>query len=127
LHGGNLGLESQPGSGSVSTLFCRAPKPLSRVTFKRAAEKSGTTSFARILVIEDDRAAAQLLQSHLTSAGYDVVLCDQPGRALEMAAELQPSAVTMDIIMGPVNGWDLLSVSKPIAHHGDSGCFGYHH
>jgi len=29
-----------------------------------------------------------------------------------MAAELQPSAVTMDIVMGPVNGWDLLSSFK---------------
>src|SRR5882724_10943830 len=29
-----------------------------------------------------------------------------------MAADLQPSAVTMDIVMGPVNGWDLLSSFK---------------
>ena len=29
-----------------------------------------------------------------------------------MAAELQPSAVTMDIIMKPVNGWELLSTFK---------------
>jgi CheY-like chemotaxis protein len=29
-----------------------------------------------------------------------------------MAAELQPSAVTMDIIMKPVNGWELLSAFK---------------
>jgi len=48
----------------------------------------------------------------LTSHGYEVVLCDQPGGALEMAAELQPSAVTMDIIMKPVNGWELLSAFK---------------
>ena len=29
-----------------------------------------------------------------------------------MAAELQPSAITMDIIMKPVNGWELLSAFK---------------
>jgi len=36
------------------------------------------------------------------------VLCDHPQRALEMAAELQPSAVTLDILMKPVNGWEVL-------------------
>jgi len=36
------------------------------------------------------------------------VLCDRPERALEMAAELQPSAVTLDILMKPVNGWEVL-------------------
>jgi DNA-binding response OmpR family regulator len=80
------------------------------------ARKSGaelkTSESARILVVEDDRAAAQLLQSHLACAGYDVVLCNQPQSVLEMAAELQPSAVTLDIIMKPVNGWDLLSALK---------------
>ena len=29
-----------------------------------------------------------------------------------MAAELQPNAVTMDIIMKPINGWELLSTFK---------------
>jgi DNA-binding response OmpR family regulator len=63
---------------------------------------------ARILVVEDDPVAAQLLQSHLASEGYDVVLCDQPQHALEMAAKVQPSAITLDIIMKPVNGWEVL-------------------
>ena len=63
-------------------------------------------------MVEDDQTAAQLLQSQLISAGYEVVLCDQPERAVEIAAELRPSAVTIDILMGPVNGWELLSRLK---------------
>jgi DNA-binding response OmpR family regulator len=78
-----------------------------KIGLERETGESG-----RILVVEDGRAAEQLLQSHLASAGYDVVLCDKPQSALEMAAEFQPSAVTMDIIMKPVNGWDLLSAFK---------------
>ena len=112
LHGGNLGLESQPGSGSCFYFILPGAEAVKPRNVQESGGEIRDHEFARILVIEDDRAAAQLLQSHLTSAGYDVVLCDQPGRALEMAAELQPSAVTMDIIMGPVNGWDLLSSFK---------------
>ena len=62
----------------------------------------------RILVIEDDPAAAHLLQSHLVSAGYNVALCDDPQRAVEMASQLQPDAITLDILMKPVNGWEVL-------------------
>jgi DNA-binding response OmpR family regulator len=71
-----------------------------------------TGGAARIIVVEDEPAAAQLLQSHLTSSGYEVVLCDQPQNALEMAAKLQPAAMTLDIVMKPLNGWELLSNLK---------------
>jgi len=63
-------------------------------------------------VIEDDRAAAQLLQSQLTSAGYESVVCDRPQDALEIAAQLQPSAITLDIVMKPKNGWEILTLLK---------------
>jgi signal transduction histidine kinase/DNA-binding response OmpR family regulator len=112
LHGGNLSLESQPGSGSCFYFTLPGAEVLEILEVQASRRGNRAPEFARILVIEDDRAAAHLLQSHLTSAGYDVVLCDQPGRALEMAAELRPSAVTMDIIMKPVNGWELLSNFK---------------
>jgi CheY-like chemotaxis protein len=112
LHGGTLGLESWPGSGSCFFFTLPVAEAVVKPEVPVGRREIRTAEFPRILVIEDDRAAALLLQSHLTSAGYDVVLCDQPGGALEMAAELQPSAVTMDIIMKPVNGWELLSTFK---------------
>ena len=108
LHGGELSIESQPGSGS--SFFFTLP-----VVAEAAAEKSRpalterrTGDLQRILVVEDDPLAAHLIKSHLVSAGYDVLLCDQPIRAVEMVAELQPAAVTMDIVMQPINGWQLL-------------------
>jgi len=112
LHGGNLGLESQPGVGSC--FYFTLPRAKTSETQETPAMPQGTLTprFERILVIEDDRAAAHLLQSHLSSAGYEVLLCDEAVRALEMAAELQPSAVTLDLIMKPVNGWDILSAFK---------------
>jgi DNA-binding response OmpR family regulator len=112
LHGGSLGLESQPGSGCCFYFTLPVAEAVETQEVRATPKEILVPEFARILVIEDDRVSAQLLLSHLTSAGYDVVLCDQPGRALEMAAELQPSAVTMDIIMKPVNGWELLSTFK---------------
>jgi anti-sigma regulatory factor (Ser/Thr protein kinase) len=106
LHGGNLSLDSQPGSGSCFYFTLPGAEVVETPEVPASSREIRAPEFARVLVIEDDRAAAQLIQSHLTSAGYDVVLCEQPALALEMAAELQPSAVTMDIVMKPVSGWD---------------------
>jgi DNA-binding response OmpR family regulator len=63
-------------------------------------------------VIEDDPATAQLIQSQLTSAGYEVMVCGEPQNALEMAARFQPGAITLDIVMKPKNGWEVLSQLK---------------
>jgi len=112
LHGGELDLESQIGQGSCFH-FClpvavamREPPSLKTESGPRSAVPP------RILVIEDDRAAAQLIQSQLTSAGYESVVCDRPQDALEIAAQLQPSAITLDIVMKPKNGWEVLTQLK---------------
>jgi signal transduction histidine kinase/DNA-binding response OmpR family regulator len=108
LHGGQLGLDSQLGQGSCFH-FTLPTAPALRETLARKIEiATKSTAPARILVIEDDRITAQLIQSQLVSAGYQVTLCEEPQRALEIAAQLQLSAITLDIVMKPKNGWEVL-------------------
>src|SRR5256712_2069571 len=97
LHGGQLGLESQPGQGSCfhSSLPVAGAVPQARPQKSQLTGQSEEPP--RVLVIEDDPVAGQLIQTHLTASGYEVVLCNEPGRAAEMAAELQPNAITLDI------------------------------
>jgi PAS domain S-box-containing protein len=112
LHGGELGIQSQQGRGSCFYFTLPAVRTLQT---QKTPELRSILEFGegrKILVVEDDPAAAHILQSHLTSAGYDVVLCDRPERAVEMAAEIHPDAVTLDIIMKPLNGWELLPSLK---------------
>jgi signal transduction histidine kinase/DNA-binding response OmpR family regulator len=112
LHGGQLGLESQPGMGSCFYFTLPSAPSVEPREELELGDKHGQPSAARILVVEDDRTAALLLETQLISAGYQVTLCTEPRRAVEMAAELQPSAVTMDIVMKPVNGWQILTALK---------------
>ena len=62
----------------------------------------------RIFVIEDDAASAHLIESQLSSSGYEAIRCEQPRRAMELAADLQPDAITLDLLMNPVHGIEVL-------------------
>jgi signal transduction histidine kinase/DNA-binding response OmpR family regulator len=113
LHGGQLSVESEVGAGScffftLPAVRCSESSQQSQLNDAHASSKRR----ARILVVEDDLSSADLLESQLSSAGYEVMICNQPQQALEMAIEVQPAVITLDVVMLPVNGWDVLSRLK---------------
>jgi signal transduction histidine kinase/DNA-binding response OmpR family regulator len=112
LHGGELGIESQLGQGSC--FYFSLPVGVTVGESLHHKTETATTSGGplRVLVIEDDPTAAQLLRSQLTSAGYEVMVCEEPQNALEIATQFQPHSITLDIVMKPKNGWEVLSQLK---------------
>jgi PAS domain S-box-containing protein len=108
MHGGELGLESELGRGSC--FYFVLPEGRA-VPVKRAHQSENGRSRNKaphVLVVEDDVAARKIIQSQLISSGYEVTLCTDPQRAAEMAAALQPDAITLDLLMKPTSGWELL-------------------
>src|SRR5712671_2984924 len=108
LHGSKLEIKSKPGEGTCFyfslPLLAIAPDEPAQTTI--STPRAGRTP--RILVVEDNAATGQLIQSQLTSSGYETLRCDQPERATEMAAEHQPDAITLDLLMQPVHGLEVL-------------------
>jgi protein-histidine pros-kinase len=107
LHGSKLQIESQLGEGacfffSLPLVAVLPDEPQASTSVPRARKAP------RILVVEDNAMAGQLIQSQLASSGYETVKCDQPERATDMAAELQPNAITLDLLMKPVHGLEVL-------------------
>jgi CheY-like chemotaxis protein len=41
-----------------------------------------------------------------------VTVCKQPQEAVEVAARLRPAIITLDVVMLPLNGWEVLSALK---------------
>jgi signal transduction histidine kinase/DNA-binding response OmpR family regulator len=112
LHGGELSLESQVGQGSCFYFSLPMAPTMTETSLSRAEATPKSVLLPRVLVIEDDRTAAHLIQSQLTSAGYEVMVCLEPQNALEAAVQFQPGAITLDIVMKPKNGWEVLSQLK---------------
>ena len=112
LHGGDLTLESELGHGSCFYFTLPAALGFRDSIPSKTPEFSGVPRLPRVLVIEDDKAAAQLIQAQLSSTGYDVLICHEPQKALEHAIQFQPGAITLDIVMKPKNGWEVLTQLK---------------
>jgi signal transduction histidine kinase/CheY-like chemotaxis protein len=108
LHGSKLEIASKIGEGtcfyfSLPRLIFAPAEPAQPAMPARSADNP-----PRILIIEDNAATGQLIQSQLASSGYETLRCDQPERAAEMAAEYQPDAITLDLLMQPTHGLEVL-------------------
>jgi signal transduction histidine kinase/DNA-binding response OmpR family regulator len=108
LQGGSLGLESEPGRGSrfFFSLPLASTTREADLRIPKRTEKEGKPP--KILIVENDKITIHLIESQLATAGYQVTSCDQPERALEMAVEAQPQAITLDLLMQPTSGWEIL-------------------
>ena len=90
----------------VSLGFSRKPVPVAPTTPTESAV-SGT-----ILIIDDDPAARDLLSRILGREGYRVVTASGGAAGLELAREVRPDAITLDVIMPGMDGWTVLSRLK---------------
>jgi len=59
-------------------------------------------------VIEDDLLAAEIIRTHLTGGGYRVVLVASGHAGLGAARRLQPQAITLDLGLPDMDGWQVL-------------------
>ena len=58
-----------------------------------------------VLVVEDDRNIAELLQMYLEKEGYAVTVAADGGQGLAKFRSLQPDLVLLDVMMPVMDGW----------------------
>ena len=60
-----------------------------------------------VLVVEDDINIAELLRLYLQKDGFEVSHAADGGKAVEMAREIQPDLVLLDIMLPVMDGWQV--------------------
>jgi signal transduction histidine kinase/DNA-binding response OmpR family regulator len=111
LQGGWVRVESDRGKGS--TFSFTLPIHSRAAVVSRTPELVPSEQRAeRVLVVEDDAHAYDLIATALNSAGYLSVRARHGDEAIRLAREARPIAVTLDLVLPGIDGWEVLKSLK---------------
>ncbi|HEX8411263.1 MAG TPA: response regulator [Thermoanaerobaculia bacterium] len=109
LQGGNVRVDSTLGAGSTFTFTLPVR---SRAAVVTRTPEAAVPRAPRVLVVEDDANAYELIASALGSAGYIAVRARHGDEAIRLAKESNPIAVTLDLVLPGMDGWEVLKRLK---------------
>jgi PAS domain S-box-containing protein len=110
LHDGRMEAHSE-GAGRGTTVSVRLPRSVTTrpATVRRANAEAPSPARARrkVLVVDDNRDAAETLTALLTLAGHEVTVCHDGVQALEAAEATRPEVALLDIGMPRLDGHEV--------------------
>jgi signal transduction histidine kinase/ActR/RegA family two-component response regulator len=113
LHGGSVYAES-PGEGQGSTFVVTLPLMSTEKSEQPIAHQdrppleSTSLTGARIVVVDDDPTAVELIKEVLVRAGGEVIECRSADEALQAVRQSRPSVLVSDIEMPGQDGYSLI-------------------
>ena len=113
--GGDIRVESTVGEGStfiVSLPTQYAPVVEEDANIEEIAERPADSSRRLVLAIDDDPDVISLLTQEIEEEGYQVIGATRALEGIEKAKQMGPYAITLDIMMPGMDGWEAISRLK---------------
>ncbi|MEA3245808.1 MAG: response regulator [Gemmatimonadota bacterium] len=113
MMGGDVDVASTPARGSTFTLRLPARVDAARRgagadTAAARPAPQGDGSAGTVLIIDDDADARRLLASVLAAEGFRVEEAADGTSGLRRAHDIHPDAITLDVLMPGMDGWEVL-------------------
>ena len=109
LHGGSVGVESEPNKGS--RFYFDLPMPQTQ-PMPNLELGVGEWAIKNALVVDDSITSSDQLMRYMHELGTHVVIEHSGENIVERAAHLQPDVILLDLLMPGRSGWDSMSALK---------------
>jgi len=118
--GGDLTVRSVLGEGSVFTLAvpsrfstrAETVEPDQTISVENVQDTVATDPARTVLVIDDDAESLEIISRFLHKGGLQVVAAESGERGLQLARDIKPAVITLDVVMQGMDGWSVLSALK---------------
>lgn len=127
MMGGRIDVDSTLGEGSIFTLLIPTNTMVAgTIDIHAESDMQDLPSpnqmigqGQKILAVDDDIDTLSLIERTLAKDGIEVITCTNGKDAIKSAIEHKPAAITLDILMPGMNGWQILSELKALPETAD--------
>lgn len=111
MMGGTIDLESTPGVGTTFTVRLPAlAKPEAPADPTELPLDAGDGRL--VLAVDDDEHALEVVERYLKRHGFRVLCASNGADALALARQHHPDAITLDVMMPGMDGWQVMLALK---------------
>ena len=120
--GGSISVDSTEGKGSTFafSLPTAAHVAVEGVPADSASLNGDASKGCKVLVIDDDETVRNLISRILIKEGFQVSCAGSGKEGLELARQIQPDVISLDVLMPGMDGWSVLVQLKGDAATADT-------